>query len=78
MSAASGFRTALVALALAATVATGTAQAHPGHQEDEPGWDCTVDGNRICGPTRAVASQCQSDVAPWPVVNPNGLSAGFR
>ena len=26
-----------------------TASAHPGHEEDEPGWSCSVDGNRICG-----------------------------
>jgi hypothetical protein len=78
----SGFRTLLAALALAGVTGVGTAQAHPGH-EDEPGWDCTVDGNRVCGPGNAngVAPGCYADgalVTPWPVVNPDGLARVFR
>ena len=70
MSALSGFRTLLAALALVASV--GTAQAHPGHQEDDPGWNCTVDGNHICGPgnSNGVAPGRYVDGAladPWPV-----------
>lgn len=48
-------------------------------QEDDPGWDCRVNGDRQCGPTNAqgVEAGCYSDtgalVAVWPchvVVNP--------
>ena len=49
----SGFRTLIVAALLFGTVGVATAQAHPGHQEDDPGWNCAVDGNRVCGPGNA-------------------------
>lgn len=63
--------------------AGGVAHAAPAGQvqEDDPGWDCRVDGNRICGPTnaQAVPAGCYADtgalVAAWPchlVVNPDG------
>ena len=60
-----------------------TASAHPGHEEDDPGWSCITDGNRICGPGNpdGVPAGCYDDagmlVAPWPcfvVVNPDGTS----
>lgn len=41
-------------------------------QEDDPGWDCTRNGNRICGPANAQGAvpgcyQATGDlVAPWP------------
>ncbi|GAS98822.1 uncharacterized protein RMCC_5787 [Mycolicibacterium canariasense] len=28
-----------------------TAHAAPTIQEDDPDWDCRVDGDRVCGPT---------------------------
>lgn len=71
--------TAAVLIALAAISATATAHAAPA--EDEPGFSCITDGNRICGPnnpTGAIAG-CYDDtgalVAPWPchiVVDQNG------
>lgn len=52
--------------------------------EDDPRWNCTTMGNRICGPNNAngVTAGCYSDTgsAPvhlWPchvVVNPDGSS----
>jgi hypothetical protein len=70
MTGLSGFRTLLAALLLVGSV--GTAQAHPGHQEDDPGWNCVVDGNQVCGPDngngvtpgRYVGGTL---VDPWPV-----------
>jgi len=59
----------------------GTASAAP--QEDDPGWSCVTDGNRICGPGNpdGVPPGCYDDggmlVAPWPcvvIVNPDGTS----
>lgn len=54
--------------------AGGVAHAAPAGQtqEDDPGWDCRVDGNRICGPanSNAVAAGCYDEggvlVAAWP------------
>lgn len=49
--------------------------------EDDPAWDCTTMGNRICGPSNAqgAVAGCFDEggvlVAPWPctvVVNPDG------
>lgn len=43
-----------------------------GPQEDEPGWSCVDDGNRICGPgnTNGAPAGCYDDggvlVAVWP------------
>ena len=57
--------------------------ATPVVQEDDPGWDCRLDGNRICGPTNteAIAAGCSNDaaqlVAAWPchvIVNADGSS----
>lgn len=57
-----------------------TAPQHDQVQEDEPGWDCKVNGNRICGPTndQGVQAGCYNDqgslVAVWPchvVVDPS-------
>lgn len=51
--------------------------------EDDPGWSCVTDGNRICGPgnTEGKPAGCYDDggvwVAAWPchvVVNPDGSS----
>jgi hypothetical protein len=47
----------------------GTAVASP--QEDDPGFSCVTDGNRICGPGNAngVPPGCYDAgvlVAPWP------------
>lgn len=54
-------------------------RADAGPLEDEPGFSCVDDGNRICGPgnTEGKPAGCYDDggvlVAPWPchvVVNP--------
>lgn len=43
-----------------------------GIEEDDPRWDCRIDGNRICGPANAnaVMAGCYDDqaalVAVWP------------
>lgn len=51
--------------------------------EDQPGWSCVDDGNRICGPgnSEGKPAACYDDggaiVALWPchvVVNPDGSS----
>lgn len=61
----------------------GHAQASPGLQEDDPGWSCVDDGNRVCGPgnEQGVPAGCYDEggvlVAVWPcyvVVNPDGSS----
>lgn len=70
MTGRSGFRTLLAAALLFGTVGVGTAQAHP-HDEDDPSWNCTVDGNRICGPgnaNRAAPGRYVDGVLvdPWP------------
>jgi hypothetical protein len=55
------------------------AQPAPVISEDDPGWNCTRDGNRICGPDNAdgVDPGCYNEigelVAAWPchvVVDP--------
>lgn len=55
------------------------AQAQAAPMEDEPGWSCVDNGNRICGPNNAEGkpAACYDDggviVAPWPchvVVDP--------
>jgi hypothetical protein len=65
----------------AAGIGIGHANATP--EEDQPGWSCVHDGNRICGPGNAegaVAGCYQDDgtlVVPWPcwvVVNDDGSS----
>lgn len=52
-------------------------------QEDDPGWDCTMMGDRVCGPgnSNGVPAACYDEggviVALWPchvVVNPDGSS----
>lgn len=72
---------AAIGLPLGPTIIS--AQAAPVVQEDDPGWDCRLDGNRICGPTntQAIAAGCYNDaaqlVAPWPchvIVNADGSS----
>lgn len=46
--------------------------ATQGPQEDQPGWSCVDDGNRVCGPGNAngVPAGCYDDggvmVVPWP------------
>lgn len=41
-------------------------------QEDDPAWDCTTDGNRICGPAnpQGLPAGCYGTgrvlLAPWP------------
>ena len=62
----------LLAVLLVGTVGVGTAQAHPGHEEDDPGWNCVVDGNHVCGPDNGngVTPGRYVDgtlVDPWPV-----------
>ena len=57
---------------LAAAVLIGTVPLHPGHVEDDPGWNCTVDGNHVCGPDNGngVTPGRYVDGAlaePWPV-----------
>lgn len=46
------------------------AEAAPVVQEDDPGWDCRVDGDRVCGPTnvQGVPAGLYAGgqlVAPW-------------
>lgn len=54
--------------------------------EDDPGWSCVDDGNRICGPGNAEGkpAACYDEggviVALWPchvVVNPDGSSDAY-
>lgn len=69
---------ATVALAFA----TAPAFAAPDVQEDDPGWSCVDDGNRVCGPNSddyGHTPGCYDDggvlVAPWPcylVIDGNG------
>lgn len=42
-------------MAIGLTMAPGTASAHSpiAPMEDEPGWSCVDDGNRVCGPDNA-------------------------
>lgn len=70
---------AAVLIALATLSVPATAAAAPA--EDQPGFSCITDGNRICGPNNAngAAAGCYDDtaqlVAPWPchiVVDQNG------
>lgn len=51
--------------------------------EDEPGWNCAIQGNRMCGPGNSSGLQpgCYNDlgqlVAPWPClveVHPDGTA----
>ncbi|KAB7761776.1 hypothetical protein [Mycolicibacterium mucogenicum] len=62
---------AALGLPAGAIISAPPASAAP-VQEDQPGWDCVFDGNRICGPgnTQGVAAGCYNDrgalVAPWP------------
>lgn len=71
---------AAAALISLAVLAAPAAHAAP-ITEDDPGWSCVDDGNRICGPNNAngVAAGCYDDggvlVAVWPChieVNPDG------
>ena len=61
----------------------GTAQAIARCTEDSACWDCTQDGNRICGPDNAqlATAGCYSRsgvlVTPWPctaILNPDGTT----
>lgn len=74
--------TAAVLIGLAALSAPAIAHATP-IQEDQIGWSCVDDGNRICGPNNAEGKPagCYDDggvlVAAWPcyvVVNADGSS----
>ena len=77
-------RFVLLAASLAALGAVAFSPEEPeyaGMEEDDPGWSCVRDGNRICGPgnTEGVPAGCYDDggvmVADWPctvVVNPDG------
>lgn len=75
-----------VFVGLAFGIAAGPLVA-PAHadtiNEDDPGWSCVDDGNRICGPGNAqgAPAACYDEggviVAVWPcsvVVNPDGSS----
>ena len=76
-----GLAIALGGLAVAAQLGCGLAKADPTLQEDDPGWSCVDDGNRICGPgnPQGAPAGCYDDggvlVAAWPchvVVDANG------
>jgi len=60
---------------------SGHAQATTGPMEDEPGWSCVDDGNRICGPGNANGAPvgCYDEggvlVAPWPCAQHYGTGA---
>lgn len=75
-------RIAMAAI-LAATALAAPAIAAAQPQEDDPGWSCVDDGNRICGPNnpQGAPAACYDEggviVAMWPchvVVNPDGSS----
>lgn len=57
--------------------------AYASPNEDQPGWSCVDDGNRVCGPGNAnhVPPGCYDDggvlFAPWPCI-PWGRSDGYR
>lgn len=61
---------ALVIASLATTLAVGApvAQAQPLH-EDNPGWSCTTQGNRVCGPGNSQGAQpgqyVNGKLVPW-------------
>lgn len=71
----------LAAALLASAVLPATAHAAP--EEDEPGWSCVDDGNRVCGPGNAEGkpAACYDDggviVAYWPC-NPWTPDMGWR
>lgn len=77
----------LTTLVAAAMITLAPMAGHPADlpqvQEDDPGWSCVDDGNRICGPNNPEGkpAACYDDggviVALWPchvVVNPDGSS----
>ena len=71
MSAGHGLTAAVITVTVALSgVLTPAAHADP--QEDEPGWSCVDDGNRVCGPANSngVPAGCYDGggvlVAPWP------------
>jgi hypothetical protein len=75
---------AITAAALIALTSLATAPAASAIEEDDPGWSCVTDGNRVCGPDGddwGHAPGCYDDggalVASWPcsvVVNADGSS----
>ena len=68
--------------ALGAVAFAPDAKAWSGPEEDQPGWSCVSDGNRICGPsnTEGKPAGCYDGgvlVADWPctvVVSSDGSS----
>jgi len=54
--------TAALAATLLALTVVGCQPANRQLQEDDPGWNCHIDGNRICGPSheriRLVSAEC--------------------
>jgi len=79
-------KTLVVTTAIAiAPLTAGIAHAAP-VQEDQPGWSCVDDGNRICGPgnPQGAPAGCYDDggvlVAAWPcyvVVDANGNADAY-
>lgn len=73
----------LLPAALIALGVLSSPVAHAAPNEDQPGWSCVDDGNRVCGPHNAQGAPagCYDEggvlVAAWPcyvVVNPDGSS----
>jgi hypothetical protein len=60
---------------------TGHAQALSEPLEDQPGWSCVDDGNRVCGPGNAngAPAGCYDDggvlIAVWPCTPHEGTGA---
>ena len=70
-------------IAALAVLIGGGMLADPTLEEDDIGWSCIDNGNRVCGPTneQGFEAGCYNDqevlVAPWPchvVTNANGSS----
>ncbi|AER47548.1 hypothetical protein CL96_gp122 [Mycobacterium phage Firecracker] len=58
--------------ATSADVTVPVTEAHPHITEDDPLWDCRIDGNRVCGPAnvQGVTAGCYGPtgdlVTVWP------------
>lgn len=65
-------RVLLAALATGGALMTATHAGAQPIEEDDPGWSCVDDGNRVCGPgnSNGVPAGCYDDggvlFAPWP------------